>query len=144
MVRAAVRPHSPPAPGLFSLNGPRKLAAGNPRGSQPPPPALDQRPVELRSAAAAPSPTPAAPYLPPAEKKGAGGRRQAARSPQPAPPHRETEGPDGPQHHCRPAAIAAQPPRGTTALPAWGETLPVSDRLHPSRGGAGQAGRQPS
>lgn len=75
-------------------------------------PTETHRPPDPRSGRDAPRrhgsfPAPAAPYLPAVEKEGAGGRRRAARSPQPVPRRREAASPAGPPR-CPPAAMAAR------------------------------------
>ncbi|XP_021259042.1 uncharacterized protein LOC110401849 [Numida meleagris] len=93
----------------------------------------------------------ATPYLPPAEKEGAGERRQAARSPQPAPPHREAEGLASPRRRCRPAAITTPERRhfrheGTTSgsLPTASGTRREVPAGQPLAGGHLGAGPRPA
>lgn len=110
---------------------PQGLSSGDPRAHRPPDSRSGRDALRRRGSFWAP----AAPYLPPAEKEGAGGRRRAARSPQPAPRRREAASPAGPPR-CPPAAMAARRHRhfrlGPTAAGARGRI----------RGG--RLGRRPS
>lgn len=119
MLPAAAHPRSAAPRGSPPATGRSNRPLATPSALSPRP---GNRSTGLQARSAPPQPTPAAAYLPPAEKEGAGGRRQAARSPQPSPPRREAEGPTGPARHCRPAAIAARPELRNRGASGMGET----------------------